>query len=143
MAGTGGKRILVRVVARAADGWTESVYREHRVDGEHTVQEAVRAEYAAFPGACVRVGVRRAGALLGEDVWERDEGADAFWRAELYDAIVEGDEVDIVVAVERPGGPRQDWPGRGAGGAQAARVVSALLRRLEMCVFEETALRRI
>jgi hypothetical protein len=131
MSGRIDKHIKVRVLKREGDDWKEHVYADHRINAEHTVQQAVLEEYTSFPGTCVRVGFRRAGATLGIDLWHQDQGENAFYDGDLYEKIAEGGEVDIVLVAYKPGGPLPEWASRATGDAHGAWLVSDLLRRLK------------
>jgi hypothetical protein len=126
--------------------WTGGVRNEHppttqTINAEHTVQQAVRATYPAFPGACRQVVLRRAGGL---HLWDRMPHGCAFFSRDRYDTIRDGDEVDIEVETEKPDGPgffQARLPGAGAAGGghsaheppigpQARRVLE-LLQKLK------------
>ncbi len=116
---------------------------EKIVNGTHTVQAAVREEYAGFPKRCLRVKVRRNGEYEDGALWYPGD-PDVVWGRELYDAVAEGDEVVIVTRLYVPDGPgkaqegaeaRPPWDDGGgrsdrAAGPQRARVVADLLKEL-------------
>jgi hypothetical protein len=105
------------------------------------VQQAVRATYPAFPGACRAVVLRSYGGL---HLWDRTPQNAAWFSKDQYDTIRDGEEVDIEVELEKPDGPgflQTQLPERGAAGGghsahepeigpQAKRVLE-LLRELK------------
>jgi hypothetical protein len=151
------KTVYVRLVERVNNGWVEGPYTEYTIDGENTLQQRVREHYAAFPGQCLRVGLRRAGAVQGMELvyrgWLTEENNDnQFLTTDYYDMLGHGDEVDIVLMLRRPVGPAENRTGwavdaagfptedRGIGGGIAngpkgngARLVSDLLTQLQIC----------
>jgi len=135
------KTIRVRIVELTGDVETENQPTTHTINAEHTVQQAVRATYPAFPGACRHVVLKRAGGL---HLWDRTPHGCAFFSRDRYDTIRDGDEVDIEVETEKPDGPgffQARLPGAGAAGGghsaheppigpQARRVLE-LLQKLK------------
>lgn len=130
------KQITVRVVQIAAGARTEHAATPHTINGDHTVQGAVRQAYAAFPGACLRV-VRRRGVIARLPLWDRTPHGCAFFSRDKYDMLQAGDEIDIEVEDVRPDGAeaapaeRVPWGAFGGGpdeyerrpaGAQAGLV---------------------
>ena len=57
------KTIQVRLVESTGGVRNAHAPTTHTINAEHTVQQAVRATYPAFPGACRQVVLRRAGNL--------------------------------------------------------------------------------
>ncbi len=96
------KRVTVRVVDVTGGVRTEHAPIAHTVNGDKTVQQAVRETYPAFPSACQRVVLRR----LGLDLWDRSPHGCAFYSGDRYATIREGDEIDIEVQIEKPEGPQ-------------------------------------
>jgi hypothetical protein len=152
------KTVYVRLVERLEPiGWVEHPYTEYRIDGQHTLQQRVREHYKAFPGLCLRVALRRAGAVMGMELLYRgwlteDVNENEYLRTDYYDMLGHGDEVDIVLMLRRPRGPPEVMPGwaadaagfptedRGTGGGIAdgphgngARLVSDWLTQLQIC----------
>jgi len=142
------KRIQVRVATFDGQDYTYSAWQAHTINERHTVQEAVRQVYHGFPKYCRRVEVRRAGAGVGQDVYTRTEAGERRWAGNLYNMVMQNDEVEIMLFQRKPGGPRPNWqwkevPGEydcdeaaGAhrpGGPQHARLVgvAGLLRRMQ------------
>ena len=138
------KQITVRIVQIAAGRRTEYAGRRHTINGDHTVQQAVKEQYAAFPGACQRVVQRRGAGLLGLHLWDRTPHGCAFFSRDKYDMMNEGDVIDIEVEDVCPGGPEAaagcavvsefggvecNGPPSGPGGQQA-RLVCDWLREL-------------
>jgi hypothetical protein len=127
-----GTAIRVRVVERE-DRRRAYAWQDYTIDGEYTLQEAVRATYPAFPGACEAVVVTDAtdpgGGVV---VWDRDT-ENASWMGDKYERIRAGAKVEIWVRTWQPDGG--DWAGAGkaAVGPKGARVAALLgdLKRLE------------
>ena len=134
------KQITVRIVQIAAGRRTEYAGRRHTINGDHTVQQAVKEQYAAFPGACRRVEQRRGQLPL----WDRTPHGCVFFSRVVYDMVAAGDEIDIEVEDVCPGGPEAaagcavvsefggvecNGPPSGPGGQQA-RLVCDWLREL-------------
>ena len=124
--GIEGKEITVKLVECSDDGMKtvrETVTR--RIDGRNTIQDVVGSHatgvYRAFPGVCVWVLLRKAGAVVGEviptDVVLWDRTARGAWTEDWYDRIEAGDTVEIHVGIVKPGGPRS------AGGGLEGGVV--------------------
>ena len=83
----------------------------YTINAEHTLQQAVREMYPAFPGRCTWVTLRR-----GYDrvhLWDRSQGASALDDQNFYSTLRSGDEVEIYVDWRRPLGPKAS----GSGGA--------------------------
>jgi len=151
------KTVYVRLVEKVDNGWVNRPYTEYTIDVENTLQQRVREHYAAFPGQCLRVGLRRAGAVQGMELvyrgWLTEENNEnEYFSTDYYDMVGDGDEVDIVLILRRPRGPefwrREPAPDaagfptedRGIGGGKAngptgngARLVSDLLTQLQIC----------
>jgi hypothetical protein len=125
------KAIRVRVV-EVGDDRTAYAWQDYTINMEYTLQQAVRATYAAFPGACQKVVVTNPmNPGVGVIVWDRDT-SDASWMRDKYDTIRAGGNVEIWVRTWQPDGG--DWAGAGnaAVGPQNARVAALLgdLKRL-------------
>jgi hypothetical protein len=110
------KSVRVRVIT--LDGFSREYgeWTTHTINAGHTVQQAVQEAYELFPGKCHEVYCRRAGERLGFELWDEGEWV----SADLYDSVVEGDGIDIMVHECKPGGPKQDWPHRTPPGEFAA-----------------------
>ena len=123
------KTIQVGVAEFDGFSTTYGVEIEHKINGTHTVQQAVAEEYAPFPRLCVRVVLRRGGALVAQALWYNTD-PQVVWERDLYDTIADGDEVIIVKSVYIPDGPRKEREDGLAPGPLQSRVVSDLLREL-------------
>jgi hypothetical protein len=135
------KTIRVRLVELTGDVETENPPTTHTINAEHTVQQAVRATYAAFPGACQRVVLRR-GVLR---IWDRTPHGDDFFSRDIYDTIWDGDEVDIEVETEKPDGPgffQTQLPERGAAGGGHSALQKARHLHKFCCALLKTMMRR-
>ena len=82
------------------------VYRDKpdTINGDRTVQQAVKEAYPPFP----KGGCRRVVCISGDHVlflWSPTEPGKETWERDLYNRISEGDVIKIEVAISHPEGP--------------------------------------
>ena len=138
------KHIRVRVVEFDGLNYKYNEWQTKTINDRRTVQAVVQEVYPAFRGYCTRVELRRAGAQVGSNIYRCAEDRQMRWAENLYEMVVEDDEVEIMLNVGKPWGPEprnEDWavPGEyeyheAAGAGRAVGPLSALLRRLRMYV---------
>jgi hypothetical protein len=110
------KEIRIKIVEWTDHSRTDYAFSVHKINAEHTVQAAVRQEYAAFPAACRRVVLRRGRGLYGVNLWDLSAHGDAFFSRDKYDFINAGHVAEIEVSRMRQDGPEAQAPGRAVVG---------------------------
>ncbi len=128
------KAIQVRVVDMEYGSRRAYAWHDYRMNSGYTLQMAVKATYAAFPGACQAVVVRdptNANPRRQEVVWNTDDTEET-WMSDKYEEIPAGGEVEIWVYKWAPIGGGEMHPEKAAVGPQTARVAGLLgdLQRL-------------
>jgi hypothetical protein len=128
------KEIRIKIVEWTDHVRTDHAFLVHTINAEHTVQAAVRQEYAAFPAACRRVVLRRGGGPYGAKLWDLSAHGDAFFSRDQYEFINAGDVVEIEVSRMRPDGPVAQAAGRTVvgdfGDGEVMTRMRSLLARL-------------
>ena len=129
------KAIRVRVVDMEYGSRREYAWHDYRINSGYTLQMAVKATYAAFPGACQAVVVgdpTNANARRKEVVWDTDDTEET-WMSDKYEEIPAGGEVEIWVYKWEPVGAQEVGAGKVVVGPLNARVAALLeeLRSLE------------
>jgi hypothetical protein len=88
----------------------------HTINFDHSVKQAVKSMYPAFPGACQKVVLRRGNRTL----WQKTPQGDGSFHEAEYEDITAGDEITIELEIHNAQGPCQ-WsdfkrpvPGGGA-----------------------------
>ena len=139
-AGVTDKSIRVRVAAYDGFSYTYYAWHDKKINDRRTVQAAVQEVYEKFPKYCARVELRRAGARLGVDVFKCMADRKYRWAEDVYQMVMEGDEVEIMLLPVKPGGPGVRYEDNevlgeyeideSAGADRAVGPLAALLRRV-------------
>jgi hypothetical protein len=139
------KSIQVRVVEWDGHGYTYYDWQRKTINDGHTVQAAVQEVYKNFPQYCVRVESRQTRARRGVDVFKCMADRKYRWVDDVYNKVMEGDEVEISLNTSQPGGPKMRYDddevlgeyeiaeAAGAdkpGGPESSKPLAALLQRL-------------
>ena len=134
------KSIRVRVTEFDGHNYNYYAWHEQTINDRRTVQAAVLEVYEQFPKYCVRVELRRPGARVGVNVFKCMADRKYRWLEDVYQMVMEGDEVEIMLLTMKPGGPGVRYDddevlgeyeyAESAGAHRVVGPVAALLRRL-------------